>query len=192
MLNGITSIDHHTNTAMNTKRMLTRKVSDRKTGNERHSEPWATIGQFPGLKHCGNARVIKGGNRLLFRTKARMRNGRRERISQDFHSNQAPHRMLLATKEDISESTRAKSVQQHISPSTTVAVSHGVAEFNTHGADRCVHPTCTRRKCRHHGHGRRAFRGADVRTRYQPPRALCCGNVKCGKKEVLDNHGARR
>jgi hypothetical protein len=136
--------------------------------------------------------VIKGGNRLLFRTKARMRNGRRERISQDFHSNQAPHRMLLATKEDISESTRAKSVQQHISPSTTVAVSHGVAEFNTHGADRCVHPTCTRRKCRHHGHGRRAFRGADVRTRYQPPRALCCGNVKCGKKEVLDNHGARR
>jgi hypothetical protein len=192
MLNGITGIDHHPNAAMHTQRMLTRKVSDRKTGHERHSEPRTTIGQFPGLQHCGNARVIKGGNRLLFRTKARMRNGRRERISQDLYSNKSPYRMLLATKEDISESTRAQSMQQHISTSTTVAVGHRVAQFNTHGAHRCVDSACTRRKRRHHGHGSRAFRRADVSTCCQPRRTLCCGNVKCGKEEVLDNHGARR
>ena len=177
---------------MHTKRMFPGKVSNRKTRDEWHGEPRTTIGQFPGLKHCCNPGVIKRSNRLLFHTKACMRNGRSERISQDLHSNQTPNRMLLATKEYISKSTRTKSVQQHISPSTPVAVGHGVAQFNTHGAHRGVHSACTRLKGRHHRHGCRAFRGAGIRMRSQPRRTLCCRKVKCGKEEVLDHHGARR
>ena len=192
MLDGITGISHHANPAMHTKRMFPGKVSNRKTRDEWHGEPRTTIGQFPGLKHCCNPGVIKRSNRLLFHTKACMRNGRSERISQDLHSNQTPNRMLLATKEYISKSTRTKSVQQYIPASTTVAVRHGVAQFNTHSAHRCIHTTGTCLKCRHHRHGSRALRGADVGMRRQPRSTLCCGNVKCGKKEVLDNHGARR
>jgi hypothetical protein len=136
--------------------------------------------------------VIKRSNRLLFRTKACVCNGRRERISQDLYRDEAPYRMLLAPKEYISKPTRPKSMQQHIPTSTTVTVSHGVAQFNAHGAHRRVYTPGTCLKCRHHRHGSRALRSADIGMRRQPRSALGCGNVKCGKKEVLDNHGARR